>query len=342
MNKNVFKKNSGQNEYILNIDDEMFELPKFLVKIKNMGLKIDERKALTLSNKTFQITKKEKYYEISLCPILIDFFEPINLKINEQRKFKVYSTYQFFAIKKEYLHDKFDLILEDKIIKEQSLRNYAGSTIFVQFIVADSPKNNVFERQTSNQVILKQLSLNYSEFFNKESLEENVINSKRREEFEDALFNFSHSFSNQKYKFYCGKTGIGKTVTLLHYRFKKKNVFYINLRIIFKYCKTTKKLYEILRNELAYVFNNSDEYDNFVNDNDIFKDNNFMLFNSSDFIYERLSLIIRKLVNYYEDSCIPLFIILDQYKPKYYYYSQLFETLKSESNNHINVKFLIC
>ena len=342
MKKDVFIKKNVQNEYILNIDEEIFELSEFLVQIKSMELTINEQKALTLRNKTFQITKKEKYYEILLYPILIDFFEPIKLKINEQRKFDLYSSYQFYAIKKEFLQENFELILKDKKIEEQSLRDHSGSTIFVQFKGTYSPKHNVFERHVFSQATLKQLSLNYSEFFNKESLEENVINSNRRKEFEDALFKFCNSFSKQKYKFYCGKTGIGKTVTLLNYRFKNKNVFYINLRIIFKYCKTTIKLYEIIKNELAFVFSNSDEYNNFVNDTDIFKDDNLILFNASAFIYERLRLIIIKLVNYYKDYPIPLLIILDQYKPKYDYYSQLFETLKSESNNHLYLKFLIC
>ena len=59
--------------------------------------------------------------------------------------------------------------------------------------------------------------------------------------------NFLIPFQIINIKFYCGKTGIGKTVTLLNYRFKNKNVSYIYLRIIFKYCKTTNKLYEALK-----------------------------------------------------------------------------------------------
>ena len=61
MSKNVFKKKSDQDEYILNINKEIFELSEFLVKIKNMELKINDEKALTLKNQTFQIRKKEKY-----------------------------------------------------------------------------------------------------------------------------------------------------------------------------------------------------------------------------------------------------------------------------------------
>ena len=79
----------------------------------------------------------------------------------------VYSKYVFYVIKNDYLQEKFELILNDKIIEEQSLRNYAGSTIFVQFRQKNSPSNYVFERQISNQLALKQLSLNYSAFFNK-------------------------------------------------------------------------------------------------------------------------------------------------------------------------------
>ena len=260
MKKNVFKIISEQNEYFLYIDGEIYELSNFLDEIKKKNLEENEQKDLSVKNKKFKIRKIEKYYEIFHSPILIDFFEPINLKINEQIKIPVYSTYQFYAIKEDYLQESFELYLNnDKKVEELSLKNHGGSTIFVQYKYSNSKKDNIFERKESDQVTLKKLSLNYYEFFNKESLDENVINSEKRKEFEKELYDFSNSLSKQKYKYYCGKKGIGKTVTLLNYRYKYRNVFYINLRIIFKYCKTVKKFYEVLKNELAFIFDSTNE-----------------------------------------------------------------------------------
>ena len=343
---NVFKKSNGSNEYYLDVDGEIYELSDFLNELKGENLEGDEQKDLSLKNKKFKIRKKDNFYEIFYSPNLFDFFEPINLKINEQIKIQVYSTFQFYEIKEDYLQEGFELYLNDGKnnikVEEKALRNHGGSTIFVQFKYLNSKIDKIFERKESDKVTLKQLSLNYPEFFSKESLDENVINTEKRNVFEKELYDFCNSFSNQNYKFYCGKTGIGKTVTLLNYRYKYRNVFYINMRIIFKYCKTIEKFYEFLKNELAFTFNSYNEYDKFINDLNIFKYEESTLLLGYSFIYEKLKFIIEKLVIYYKRNTVPLFIMLDQYKPKYEYSSQIFELLKTESGNHMNIKILIC
>ena len=326
----LFRLNTDKNNYILKIDEEVFELPAFLEKLENMKLEENAEKELHFGEKIFLIKKFKQYFRVLFTSYIIDFFTPIILKINEQKEFMVFSTFQFRVIKKDYLQKEFNLIFNDKIVEEKTLNKYAGSTIYVQF------------KNSANQITLRQLIGNSSEYFNKESLEENVINSKKREDFEKIIKDFAYDVFGEKCKFYCGKSGIGKTTTLLDYRYKnKKNVFYINLRIIFKYCKTTEKFYEVLKNELAFLFDNQDKYNNFINDNDIFKIDNLILYNNSAFIYEKLKLIITKLIHYYNEARI-LLIILDQYKPKYDKFSQLFELLKIESQNYLNLKFLIC
>ena len=108
------------------------------------------------------------------------------------------------------------------------------------------------------------LTLNTNEIFEKQELNDEVFIGDGRNEFQNELDKLYKTYVDH-FRYYCGQSGIGKTVSLLDYRYKtNNNVLYLNMNILFKVINFLTDFHQALKNELIYLFNSYDDYNSFI------------------------------------------------------------------------------
>ena len=291
---------------------------------------------------------KEKYYNIDfgITEPKLFLYYPVNLKINENTVYDIYSNQQYNNyIKPKFLEGKnFKFYTEKKPTNEIQLQDfykYAGETIILV-----KYEEYEFDKEIINRTVpkkLKDLSLDYLYLFSQKgqvnSFEEEIFNDEERQNFENNLSKFYTNFDTY-YKHYIGKRGVGKTVSFLNFRYKLRNILYINLKLLF-HQNTYNSIIKILKNELIYVFRNENDYNSFINKygKNIFSKPLYPI-NPTNFGFEILKKLIDSLIEFVNIKSIILLIIFDQYKSKYELCNNLAEKLEKKSNYYL--KFITC
>ena len=138
-----------------------------------------------------------------------------------------------------------------------------------------------------------------------------------------------------------GPSGIGKTVSLLAYRYiqQNKNVLYLNLKSLFSLIDKTKIFKEII-DELGYCFSDNILFNNFINKHLIKIINKKYKYTDYEFICKCIKKIIKNQKEIIRDNEIFL-IIIDQYKYLYDKDKIIINSLNKYKEN-INYKYLVC
>ena len=318
-------------------------------------LKINEKTSTIIDGIKMEISPiKNKVYKVFVeKKHIFEFFSPVKLVLNEKTHYDIYSPKQLLLVKAYFIQCKFKLYSEEKKeISEKDISQYSGKTLTIELIQEEKLEDQIFLRENDNntQIKLKDLTLNYIDLFTENDdtsiYEQNVFQTERREKLEKFLEEFMFeldTYPANNYIYLCGRSGIGKTVTFLDFRYKNRNVFYINLRYIFKNYKSVEKIFSIIRNELLYFFMEKDDYNKFLMsyEEEIFQ----IPLKSRDqksFIYETLNKTIFSLIHFFQFSTIPLLFIIDQYKPRYDYYNSIVNNLKVECKENNYLKFIAC
>ena len=95
-------------------------------------------------------------------------------------------------------------------------------------------------------------------------MNDKVFDGEGRQLIQKELDTIYHSYK-ENFKYYCGQSGIGKTVSLLDYRYKTyHNILYLNLNTLFKTINFLNDFNQALKNELVYLFDSYDNYISFI------------------------------------------------------------------------------
>ena len=318
-------------------------------------LNINESTATIIDGINMEITPfNDKEYQIIMEETeVFEFFSPVKIVLNEKTHYNIYSPIQFLLIKTLFIQCKFKLYSEEqKEISEEDINQYSGKTLTIELIQEEKLKDQIFfsENNNNSQIKLKDLTLNYMDLFTENNdtsiYEQNVFKTERREKLEKFIKEFMFKLNKiprNNYLYLCGRNGIGKTVTFLDFRYKYRNVFYINLRYFFKNYKSVEKIFSIIRNELLYFFKKKDDYNYFlmIYEKEIFQ-TPLKSRDQKSFIYETLNKTIFSLIQFFKFSTKPRLFILDQYKPRYDHYNSIINNLKAECKENNHLKFIAC
>ena len=112
-----------------------------------------------------------------------------------------------------------------------------------------------------------------------------------------------------------GPSGIGKTVTLLYFRYFNINTLYINLKDIFQTFEI-KRIFDNIMSELSFLFDNEASFNNYIHKELFPLIQNKVLYDGKDVFCELLAHII-KTMTIINKKIGKLYVIIDQYKLKY-------------------------
>ena len=168
-----------------------------------------------------------------------------------------------------------------------------------------------------------------------------VFEGEGRKQFQKELDSLYLS-GRENFKYYCGQSRIGKTVSLLDYRYKTyHNILYLNMNILFKVINFLSDFHQALKNELIYLFNNYDDYNSFIEANE--KDVFLSSFENVDLNKLRFTIIenlIDRLLLHFKNKGEKIMIIIDQYIKKYDY--GLTNNLEKYTKSIKYLKFVCC
>ena len=334
----VFSRDEN-GKFLLNFcGNIVVDLESLFAKIKSFPLKQNEEKEFEFEDikgnqQKFTVKKNANSYELKKNIRnkseyqSIDLYEKVNL-VKEDKIYPIYSELQV-----EYLIEnilklkenecKYYLIEEDKNLKQiklEDFENYPDRKI--EIVNYKYEFDNIFKRIKSEEKKLINLTLNYDGIFDENELEDKVFDGEGRKQFQeelDALYNADEDEDEEKFKYYCGQSGIGKTVSFLDYRYKTdNNILYLNMNFLFKKKNFLVDFHQALKNELLYLFDSYDDYNAFIkeNENEIFLSS----FENVDLNKLRFTIIeklIEKLLSYYTNNGRKFMIIIDQYIKKY-------------------------
>ena len=242
------------------------------------------------------------------------YFEPpIQIKCIDIN-YTIYTFYQGEKILNKYPAYVFTTEKGEKIIQVRELSNYTGKIIYINKItestIIESKIN--FDKQ---KITINDLSV---ELLDKKLIDNQFFLTDKRKELLEEINSFVDK-SNEKYIYYYGKHGIGKTYTLLYFRyFFNGYCFYFNCKQLFFDGSNYFSIGNYIKNELLYAFRNEKEANDFTKE--------FLDLNSlkeefqKDNINFRLNLmkkIIYAIKNYNTYGDKKIILIFDQFKEKF-------------------------
>ena len=240
-----------------------------------------------------------------------------------------------------FKNDQNEIIPIDKI-------KGSGSTIYI--------KNNIMKENMIEQlnpslggvIKLSNLTLNSFIYNNKDGV---YLEDEQRTKFIKEIADFfKNKNTEDNYREYCGKHGIGKTISFLKLRYDLKDekwfhpwVLYLNLKSLYMKQNTLLDIFNIVSNELKILFKYTFEgYTDFFN-RYLTKFQNLSNYKYKNIYRNTLILeVIQNLVEYNEENIYSIFVILDQYK-NYEDNSPIsfLKLLKSLASKN-KLKFIIC
>ena len=338
-------------------DDIIVDLESLFAKIRSLSLEQNMKKdfdfedakkikhifnVLKFDNNSYQLEKysinQERFQEIEL-------YEKVNL-IKEDKIYPIYSELQVNYLLEKILNIKectYLLIGENKEEKQINLKDfndYPGKNIKLK-ISNENKFDQIFKRKKNKEKKLINLTLNLDGIFEKQELDNEVFDGDGRKQFQEELDKL-YASHNENFKYYFGQSGIGKTVSLLDYRYKTNyNILYLNMNSLFKRINLLSEFYMALKNELIYIFRSYDQYNSFITQygKDIFLSS----FENVDLNKLRFTIIdklIEKLLLNFGNKGEKIVIIIDQYIKKYDY--GLTDKLEKFTQNNRYLKFVCC
>ena len=346
--------------FILNLNDNIVvDLESLFAKIKSFSLKLEEEKEfefedISRTQQKFIVYKIDaNSYQLKKMSIkhqnfqVIYLYEKVNL-IKENNIYPIYSELQVnYLIEKKFNlkveECSYFLIEEDKNERQINLEDfehYPGRNIEIK-VGYKNESDCVFKRKRSDEKKLIDLTLNLNGLFENQELDDKVFEGEGRKQFQKELDSLYLSVRDN-FKYYCGQSGIGKTVSLLDYRYKTyHNILYLNMNILFKVINFLTDFHQALKNELIYLFNSYDNYNSFIEayGKDIFLSS----FENVDLNKLRFTIIeklIDKLLSHFKKKAEKIMIIIDQYIKKHDY--GLTDKLEKFTQNNKYIKFVCC
>ena len=241
---------------------------------------------------------------------LFSFFEKKNIqKDNIYYKGKQFNAYKIFNE------------------KEKELEFLLGSKN------KDESKTYQIMKKTINSKILKSLVKQDKNYINYNDNSELFINEERNNFINDI---YNHNKDEGILNIY-GPSGIGKTVTLLLFRYYCENTLYLNLKYIFHNLES-KKIYDSVIDELSFMFSSDTNLNNYVNSqlDNVLKSEN--LYDGYEFFCKLLEKIIKTKSDFLDYRNGEMFVVIDQYQSKYD--SKL--KIRNILNNSNDIVSIIC
>ena len=208
-------------------------LDDLLKEIKKLNItEINIWKEVSLFGTQFIIQQLVKdVYSVEFEDVLFDLFEPIKLILNEKTNYDIYSRWQFRELKGSFPKKTYKLFLNSNQKKEEineEIYKYSGKEIIIEFVYKQKMDDTIFLRDNNNnQLKLKDLTLNYIELFTEKFdtsiYKQKVFKTEKREKLEKFIERFMFKIEldpNNNYIYMCRRSGIGKTVTFLDFRYK--------------------------------------------------------------------------------------------------------------------------
>ena len=332
----LFSQDENEKFKLNFFDDIIVDLESLFEKIRSLSLPQNDKRKFEfdddkkahhefnikkIDNNSYKLQKysinQETFQEIEL-------FEKVNL-IKDNAIYPIYSEFQVNYLLEKKLNVKectyylMEGNKEGKQINLKDFKNYAGK--YIKIKVNDENKfDHIFKRKKNEGKNLINLTLNFDGIFEKQELDNEVFNGEGREQFQKELDNLYDS-DEESFKYYCGQSGIGKTVSLLDYRYKSiHNILYLNLNYLFTKIKLLQDFHMALKNELIYIFRSYDQYNSFIAN----YEKEIFLSSFEDVDINRLKFtiienLIKRLLYIFSNSGQKIMVIIDQYIKKHDY-----------------------
>ena len=353
----LFSQDENEKFKLNFFDDIIVDLESLFEKIRNLSLPQNDKRKFEfdddkkahhefnikkIDNNSYKLQKysinQETFQEIEL-------FEKVNL-IKDNAIYPIYSEFQVNYLLEKKLNVKectyylMEGNKEGKQINLKDFKNYAGK--YIKIKVNDENKfDHIFKRKKNEGKNLINLTLNFDGIFEKQELDNEVFNGEGREQFQKELDNLYDS-DEESFKYYCGQSGIGKTVSLLDYRYKSiHNILYLNLNYLFTKIKLLQDFHMALKNELIYIFRSYDQYNSFIAN----YEKEIFLSSFEDVDINRLKFtiienLIKRLLSKFSNSGQKFMVIIDQYIKKHDY--ELIDKLERYTRTNHYFKFVCC
>ena len=342
-------------------DDVVVDLESLFKEICNFSLKIKEKKDfffkdINQNKQKFNVErinnncyKLKKSCEKKQTSQEIYLFEKVNL-IVEGKAYPIYCEFQAkYLIEKVLIIEGYTFFIKKKDNKEEQIsledfEYYPGQNIEIQ-INYKNKFENIFKRKKNGENKGKKLidlTLNTKELFEKQELNDEVYIGDGRQEFQNELDNLYNN-NDDHFRYYCGQSGIGKTVSILDYRYKtNNNVLYLNMNILFKKIISWDEFCTTLKNELIYLFKNYEDY-NFVIEkfNDIFVCS-FENLDSIRLRFNKINTLIKNLLSHFQNKGEKFMVIIDEYIKKHDLIYGLTDSLETATQKSKYLKFACC
>ena len=353
---NLFSLDENEKFKLNFYDDIIVDLESLFAKISSLSLKQNEKKDFEFEDvknikHKFNVIKVDiNSYQLEKFSIfqkrfqMIKLYEKVNL-IKEDKIYHIYSELQVNYLLEKILKIKectYYLIEENKVEKQINLKDFkdnSGKNIIIK-VNNENKFDHIFKRKKNGEKKLRNLTLNLDGIFEKQELDNEIFNGEGRKQFQQELDKLYASL-NENFKYYCGQSGIGKTVSLLDYRYKTNyNILYLNMNFLFKRISFLSEFYIALKNELIYIFRSYDQYNSFILQygKDIFLSS----FENVDLNRLRFTIIeklIEKLLLNFGNNGEKIVIIIDQYIKHDY---GLTDKLEKDTQSNEYLKFVCC
>ena len=272
-------------------DDVVVDLESLFEKVCSFSLKLKEKrdflfKDISQNEQVFNVQRVnnncyqlKKSCEKKQTSQEIYLFEKVNLMV-EGKAYPIYCEFQAkYLIEKVLIIEGYTFLIKKNDDKEeqinlQDFEHYPGQNIEIK-INYNNKFWSIFKRKKNGENKGKKLidlTLNTKELFEKQEINDEVYIGDGRKEFQNELDKLYNTY-NDHFIYYCGQSGIGKTVSILDYRYKtNNNVLYLNMNILFKKIISWDEFCTAIQNELIYLFKNYEDYNFFIEKfkNDIF------------------------------------------------------------------------
>ena len=278
---------------IINTKNQEIKNKLILELEKKVGYEIKFKNSLKSKVQIVGFKKDEKkHYSITI------FEKEIKIeKINCSRKIYNFEQYSDFCSGYQLI-DK-----NKKIVTKETLIEYIGEILYTNILL---PNYYEIDFYKNDLLVLGDLTPCSDLLLSDNSQE--VFITKERNDFVEQI----EDFSKENPKFICGNRGIGKTVSLLYFRYIKgrdfmNNIFYFNCKYLFHKYSNCSDILEYLKKELFMGFRDYDKLNSFTN--------KYLLIDEKTTTYS----LLKKTINGIMSECKAkiIYIILDQYKTKY-------------------------
>ena len=345
MNKEIEQVyDSNNQDYYLIVGQKQVYFNDIYISIKNS--KIKNR------NSTFEILVDKISFKIkkitnSFFNILLEqnktipIHSPKIIKIEKYTR-KCYNINQIYSFFDEYNIDPLKIIFKKEPINVINIFFLDEELIELELENEFIPKNEKFEifkyeLNDNDNTLLSDLIKGNKNYINFTKDSYYFITSKREDFFNSIC---KGSFSENNIMLY-GPSGIGKTVSLLNYRFSRvNNVLYINLDSLFSF-ENKNKIYLEIIDELSFCFNEIDAFNDFIEKylkKILIKQSKYTKY---EFIVKCIKKIIKKSDEIIGTRRNIFSLIIDQYKYKLDKNKTILNALNKNKTKK-NFQFLIC